>query len=457
MEGLTDDEAGCDWRDLFYLTAFLDLTLSPGGIERRERVWIRRFLANRHNPLLDRRMDRIIAAGHCDADELHSLAQRAGAELSMGEKRRFIYNLAQLFQARGPLAPPDYERVLDLAGRLGIPDTDADAMLHSVYRVNNSFIAVLGLLAGGTIIYLTRSVIIPLVISIFITMIINRVDGLIASTLRLRRPRWFTRLAAMVAILGVLFGLVMAAIVSGTDIAGRYPEYEARFLTTLQESAAAQSAIAWLGEKGVLAQVQQLPIGALVSSFVASLLSLLSNFVLIVIFTGFLVSSSTAFTGVLAEMNRKVGTYISTKSLVCLLTGLVAYVLCLAFGVDFALFWALLAFLLNFIPVVGSIIACIPPILLAVIQIDSWSAIVLFSAILIVMNTLLGQVIEPKLMGTRLAIRPVAILLGLVFWGLLWGIPGMFLATPLMVLLRILASYYHFSRGFERLLSTDTI
>lgn len=69
-----DGTAGCDWRDLSYLDAFLDLTLSLDGIERRERVWIRRFLANRHNPLLDRHMDRILAAGHVDADAMpHSV------------------------------------------------------------------------------------------------------------------------------------------------------------------------------------------------------------------------------------------------------------------------------------------------------------------------------------------------------------------------------------------------
>jgi len=58
-------------------------------------------------------------------------------------------------------------------------------------------------------------------------------------------------------------------------------------------------------------------------------------------------------------------------------------------------------------------------------------------------------------MGTRLALKPVAILLGLIFWGFLWGIPGMFLATPLMALLRILSSYFNFSRGVERLLAAD--
>lgn len=449
-------EPGDDWRDVFYLNAFLSLSLSDRPIERRERVWIKRFLANRGKPHLYQRMEEIIRAGHCDADELARLVDRAAAGLTMGEKRRFIYNLAQLVQSKGTLSTPEYERILDLAEKLGMPDTEADGMLHSVYRINDTFIAVLGMLAGGAIIYLTRTVFIPLVISIFITMIINRMDGLFASVIKLRRHRWITKTAAMVVILGVLFGLVMAAIVSGTDIAGRLPEYKARLDTAVHESASAQKVITWLDQKGVLDQVQQLPIGNMVRDFLSSLLNLLSNFVLVVIFTGFLVFSSSGFTGVLAEMGKKVGTYISTLSLISLLTGVAVYLLCMAFGIDFALFWALLAFLLNFIPVVGAIIASLPPILLALIQLDSWTAIAFFIVIMTLLNVLLGQVLQPKLMGNRLAIKPVAILLGLIFWGLLWGIPGMFLATPLMVLLRILASYFNFSRSFERLLSDDT-
>ena len=68
----------------------------------------------------------------------------------------------------------------------------------------------------------------------------------------------------------------------------------------------------------------------------------------------------------------------------------------------------------------------------------------------------MGQVLEPKLMGARLALKPIAILLGLIFWGLIWGIPGMFLSTPLMVVLRMLSAHFNVSRGFERLLATET-
>ncbi|MCK5797144.1 MAG: AI-2E family transporter, partial [Deltaproteobacteria bacterium] len=141
------------------------------------------------------------------------------------------------------------------------------------------------------------------------------------------------------------------------------------------------------------------------------------------------------------------------KAMIGVVTGIGVATLCWVFGIDFPLFWAILAFLLNFIPSVGSIIASLPPILLAFIQIDSTGLALGFMASMIGLQVLLGNVIEPKIMGDKLAINPIAILIGLIFWGFLWGLPGMFLAAPLMALLRILASYFNFSRSVERLLS----
>lgn len=444
-----------DWRDLFYLHAFLHLSISERSIARRERVWIKRFFENRARPDLAARITEILQVGHVDPAELALLTAKAREQLSVADKRRFVYNLAQLFQPRGVHSNAEYERILDMAERVGVPDTESDAMLHSVYRINDTFLAVLGVLACGAIVYLTRAVLIPLAIALFLTMIISRVDGAIASALHVRRLRWLTRLGAVVAILAVVAALVFAAVVSGTDIATRLPEYAVRLKAVVHDSATAQQALAWMGAHGILPQLQQLPIGSILTGLASSVVGLVSDFVLVVIFTGFLVSSAPAFSGVMAEMNKKTGIYISTKSFMSLLTGAVVLVLCWAFGIDFALFWALLAFLANYIPVVGATVATVPPILLAVIQLQSWAAIVGFAVAMVLSGMLQGQVIEPKIMGNRLAIKPIAVLAGLIFWGMLWGIPGMLLATPLMVLLRILASHFNFSRSIERLLATD--
>jgi AI-2 transport protein TqsA len=453
MDTDTLQGAAVDWRDLFYLNAFLSLSLSDRQIERRELVWIKRFFSRR--PAVLDRLQQILEVGHCDQGALQQQLNRAASELSTGEKRRFVYNLAQLCKSKGRINDLEYERILDLGERLGVQDTEADAIIHSVYNVNDTFMALVGLLALGVILYLTQIVIVPLVIAIFITMIINKVESLVAAALALRRFRWLNKIVAMVLILGVMFGLVMAAAVSGKQIANRVPHYEERITTTLEQSQGTQRALAWMRDAGVLDRIKRLPIGNTVKGFLGSLVNLVGNFVLVVIFTGFLVFSGASFRGILQEMNEKITAYITIKTLVSVITGVGVFVVCSAFGIDFALFWAILAFLLNFIPSVGAIIATIPPVLLSMVQLGSWATVALFAAILVVMHVLLGQVLEPKLMGDRLAVKPLAILLGLIFWGFLWGIPGMFLAAPLMALMRILASYFNFSRSFERLLAAE--
>ncbi|HMJ52829.1 MAG TPA: AI-2E family transporter [Polyangiaceae bacterium] len=453
---LRAEQPAAEWRDLFYLYAFLDVSISHRGIERRERVWIRRFLAHRGKRNLFARMEEIILLGGPDQLELKALFERAANELSTGEKRRFMYNLAQLFESKSKLSAPEYEKLLDVAERIGISDMDADSMIRSVFSVTNTFVAIMGVLAIGTILYLTRSVIIPLVVAILMTMIINKVEGRLRSAFPARRLRWVTKLGATMVVLAVFFGLATAGVVSATDIVNRFPDYQVQFTKMMEASSGVQTAVGWLRTKGLLGQLQQLPIGEMVTSFLGSLVVFTGNIVLVVIFTGFMVFSSSRFTGLLQEMNDTIGAYMVVKTLMCLLTGAIFVAMCWMFGVDFALFWGLLAFLLNFIPTVGSIIATLPLVLLATIQLQSWTSVAFFAAILLVVQQFIGQILEPKLMGLRLSLKPVAILLGLIFWGLLWGIPGMFLATPLMVLIRIVSSYFNVTRGFERLLASET-
>jgi AI-2 transport protein TqsA len=442
-----------DWRDLFYVHAFLSLAISDSHVERRELVWVKRFVEHTRDQTLRRRLDELLATGRSDLAVLERLGIRAAAELTTGEKRRFVYNLAQLCKSKGEINDIEYESILALAARVGVADTEADAIIHSVYSVNDSFMAIMGLLALGVILYAMRVVFVPLVVAIFLTMIVSRVERLVARLLPSRRLGWLHKLAALVVIIAALGGVVMAAVTSGRDIGERWPHYETKMKTALEGSEAARRTLTWLAEHEAVEQLKQLPIGRTVGQFVGSVLNLLANALLIVIFTGFLVFSSGSFTGILQEMNDKISAYISIKTLMSLLSGVGVYVLCLFFGVDFALFWATIGFLLNFIPSVGSIVASAPPILLAMVQLDTWAGVALFATVLFVMQLALGQVLEPKLMGQRLAVKPLAILLGLIFWGFLWGIPGMFLAAPLMALLRILASYFNFSRSFERLLA----
>lgn len=445
-----------DWWGLFHLYAFASLTTADRQIERRELVWIKRFLQQKGREGLEAKLHELVER-EPDPQAIERLTARAAEELPTPEKRRFVFNMAQLCKSKGSISSAEYENILDIATRLGIADTEADAIINSVFSINDTFAAIVGLLALGFILFATRSVIVPLIIALFITMIINRVESLLTEVLRLRRIRWLNKLFAMAVIVLAMFGLVMAAVSSGKDIAKRVPYYQQKIGSGIEGLYATAKArgIPVPDNTELAKKLQELPIGKTLGNFFSSLLGVLGNFFLVVVFTGFMVFAGIEYRGILQEMNDKISAYITIKTLMSIVTGVAVAALCWGFGVDFALFWAVLAVLLNYIPSVGAIIATAPPILIAFVQLESTASAVGFSLAMVAMQVLLGQVVEPKLMGDKLAVKPVAILLGLIFWGFLWGIPGMFLAAPLMALLRILASYFNFSRSFERLLAAD--
>ena len=137
-------------------------------------------------------------------------------------------------------------------------------------------------------------------------------------------------------------------------------------------------------------------------------------------------------------LQKNVSTYMGIKTVISLTTGIIAGVFCSIMNLKFAFFWGFLSFILNFIPSIGSIIATVIPSLFGLIQFDSFQQILLLFALLGLNQTIIGNVIDPKIMGNRLRLNTVTVLFGLVFWGVIWGIPGMLLSVPLMVTVKLL-------------------
>lgn len=125
------------------------------------------------------------------------------------------------------------------------------------------------------------------------------------------------------------------------------------------------------------------------------------------------------------------------KTILSLLTSILVLIVLLLFDVDFPIVWALLTFLLNFIPNIGSILASLLPILIAVLQFDSFVTVIWLSVCLVGIQFVMGNIIEPKFMGEGVDLSPVLILFALIAWGYLWGFIGMLLAVPLTVLMKI--------------------
>ncbi len=147
---------------------------------------------------------------------------------------------------------------------------------------------------------------------------------------------------------------------------------------------------------------------------------------------------ATKFSAMTASISKQIGQYLIVKVAISGTTGVLVWLALALLHVEFALTWGAVAFFLNFIPSIGSILASIPPILLAIVQYYPSPWIPVFTAlVLLLIQMTMGNVIEPKIMGDHLNLSPVVILLSLVFFGWMWGIIGALLSVPIAAAIKI--------------------
>lgn len=141
---------------------------------------------------------------------------------------------------------------------------------------------------------------------------------------------------------------------------------------------------------------------------------------------------------ILRTISRQIGQYLGLQFLISLFTGFLVWAVLRIINVDFPITWGMLAFFLNFIPTLGSIIASIPPIVLALIQFyPSYLPVIITAVALMAIQMTVGNVLAPKILGDKLNLSPVVVLLSLVFWGWLWGPVGALLSVPLAAAMKI--------------------
>ena len=154
----------------------------------------------------------------------------------------------------------------------------------------------------------------------------------------------------------------------------------------------------------------------------------------------------------LSRFKRSLQRYLVIKSFTSLATGLLVWLMLTFLGIDFAVLWAVLAFFLNFVPNIGSIIAAIPAVLVALLQVSSgtalWVAIGYFA-----INSVIGTVVEPRVAGRHLGLSPLVVFLSLVFWGWVLGPVGMFLSVPLTMMVRLVSESNENTRWIAVILS----
>ena len=293
------------------------------------------------------------------------------------------------------------------------------------------------------------SILVPFLLSLFIAIILMPLQNFLL-TRRIPMPVALAIVVGIMVLGFTLFGIIIGHALN--DFIGRLPEYEANLLTRLQGT------LEWLQAKGIRIPEKKLTgfldPGAVFTYTTDALKgfgSLLTNGFVIMLTAMFMMLEGVTFRQKIdyiyrknrsegqvrmTEMLDKIKHYMALKALISAGTGLLVYLLLLFFGLDYPILWAVVAFLLNFIPNIGSIMAAVPAVLLALIQFDVFTALWIAGGY-IVINTLVGSIIEPKVMGKGLDLSTLVVFLSLIFWGWLLGPVGMLLSIPLTIMVKI--------------------
>lgn len=265
------------------------------------------------------------------------------------------------------------------------------------------------------------------------------------------------RIPSVVAVLLVVAGMITILLIVGAIVSASINSFYTElpvYQTRLQEQVSAfQSFLATKGIRGMdkvlLGFVNPGAVMSLTARLLAGLGSALSNIVLILLTVAFILFEASSFPVKLRavlgdpqqafpQFTRFVGDierYMVIKTLISLATGVLIGIWLSILGVDFPILWGFLAFLLNYVPNVGSTVAAIPAVLLALIQLGIGSAVMATAGYMAV-NFILDNVIETRLMGRRLGLSTLVVFLSLVFWGSLLGPVGMVLCIPLTMTLK---------------------
>jgi len=314
-----------------------------------------------------------------------------------------------------------------------------------------------------------KSVLYPLFLALFIYFILVPLQDLL---MKIKISRNVSLVLVILFAFVILYLMALLFYSSGKALAADLPDYGNK-LKAMIDGWSKTIELPGGGQFDPMAWADNLDVakvGAFLLNSLGTFVSFLSTIFLVLIFLIFMLagrgklddkirrfSANSRRSAQIVEMvdhiDHQVQKYLALKTLISLGSGLLAMVVIMAFGVRYAILWGFITFVLNYIPNIGSFIAKLLPFAFALLQLDSaWPAIWMV-AILFVTDAITGMIIEPRIMGKGLGLSPLGILIALFFWGWLWGIPGMILAVPIMVVMKIIASNFSSLRWLEALLS----
>ena len=322
-----------------------------------------------------------------------------------------------------------------------------------------------------SLLVLGKSLLVPLAIAIFIWILVGAIKSALGQLTPGDSdiPGWLGNLLAILIIILATYATILMITSQSDDLVAAIPIYQANFAAMVEKLTRSLSVMELPSTETLLGH---LDLGAILTWIGDSVAALMSDVILIAIYVGFLLAEEHVLPKKIRHLHREpekaervaalaneitesIQRYIGMKTVVSLLTAAVSYAILAIVGVDFAAIWALLVFFLNFIPTIGSIIAAVFPALLTLVQFDTITPFLIVATLLGGTQFLFGNVIEPSYMGKSLNLSSLMILLALSFWGIVWGLAGMFLAVPIMVMTGIVCAQFRGLRWIAVILSTD--
>lgn len=329
----------------------------------------------------------------------------------------------------------------------------------------NSTVVIAGIML---LLYFGKNLIIPLVLALFIWFIINGLQEKIKHIKFIEKfiPDSIVSFLSAIIIVGILFLFGKMLSININNIIENSEAYEKNIseLSKLIPSNFVESFD--INQEEIM---KQFKFSSILEGIANVVTSLIGNLFLIIIYLIFILLEQNAFSKklekiaklrgdpkefrkLLSYLSSTISEYINLKIIVSAITGVASYIVCALVGLDAPLFWATLIFVLNFIPNVGSLIGTLFPAIFAFLQFGSYVEVVQILIFVGIIQLIVGNFVEPAMMGDSLNISALVVLISLTVWGAIWGVTGMLLSVPLTVILTKILSQFPSTKSIAILL-----
>jgi predicted PurR-regulated permease PerM len=315
-----------------------------------------------------------------------------------------------------------------------------------------------------------RGLLLPFVLGLTLWYMIDALADVFEQPwLGLRLPRPVALVAAILVMGGLVWVLGRTIRFNIAAVAAAAPTYEVHLQRLIDRA----GALIGIEQAPTVDQLfDQISLAATLSGVATALASVVSVAGIVLIYAGFLFVEQVQFRRKLAilfsrgaqqervllvlhQIDRDIRRYARIKTTLATITSALAYGVMAWVGVDFAGFWAVMVFFFYYIPTIGSILAIVAPSLLTLVQFDHVTPFLIVLLVIGTIQIVMANVIEPAIMGRSLNLSPLVVIVSLMVWGAIWGVVGMFLCMPIMVVLMIVFAHFKTTRPVAVLLSAD--